>query len=65
MSPQLEQRMLALYRKLYGCLTAQEALDLAEQAEKYLVECGPYDPAYSHFVEQRDRMLAYAALLDA
>lgn len=64
MSP-LDERKLQLYEEKFGKLSFDEAWSLAGEAEQLLVACGVGDPAYSYFLQQRESMLTYAALLDA
>lgn len=60
----LEQWKLDKYKTEVGKLTSEEALTLALEAEQFMKDCGPFDPAFAFFSNQYRMMLDYADLLD-
>ena len=52
------------YKKLIGILSKEEALTLAAEADDFLGQLGPFDPAWAFFQRQRNAMFQYAELLE-
>lgn len=60
----LEKRKLARYKASMPGITVNELLELAIQADTFATDCGPFDPAFMTFTQQRTDLLNYAELLE-
>lgn len=59
-----EEVLLKEYIRRYGEMTKEEALALADRNRHYAEDCGPYDPARAHFIQEALIMQTYAGLLE-
>lgn len=46
----------------FAHISAEELLEMAASAERTMKEIGPFDPAYTYFVQQRDDYLKAAVM---
>ena len=53
----------AMYERELGPMTADSALNEALCYEAQAKACGPFDPAYAHFIERQRKFEAYAQAL--
>jgi hypothetical protein len=60
----IEQLMLESIRKRVGAMTSKEALEMALFTEQTCSDVGEHDPAYDHFLRQKEGFLKYAVLLE-
>lgn len=64
MLTKLEAFKLEHYRKNFGHMSSANALQLALEAEQTARDCGPFDPAFTYFIDQQHRLEAYSQLLE-
>lgn len=60
----LEKLKLARYKAALPNITVNELMEPAIQADTFATDCGPFDPAFMTFVQQRTDLLNYAELLE-
>lgn len=58
------RKLLALRGQYPGFISAEEALELAINAEKMKRDCGPFDPAFEYFSREQQAMETFALLLE-
>lgn len=55
---------MRVWSNKFGPLSYDECIQLVAQNDPLIEDCGPFDPAYTFLVEQRNSMLKYAEALN-
>lgn len=60
----MQKWKLDRYKKNFGEMTIDEAMQLAIEAEEHKIACGPFDQAFGWMANQQHALEEYALLLE-